>query len=193
MAQTKDEKKRIGIRDAVISDVVEYGLGNAPISRIAKRAGVSAGTIYIYYPNKDEMLQSIFMEIKSTIHEVMMDAHQSERSSGQGIRAMWFAMYEFILEHPDMFAFHEAVSSEKLLKAEQRVNANLMAKDIHDILVTAINDGTLKAMPIDSLVSLLIAPAVSLARRQLKAEHLNKDDAKQLFDAIWLGIADQSD
>ena len=192
MAQTKDEAKRIAIRDAVITDVVENGIGNAPVSLIAKRAGVSAGTIYIYYPNKDEMLQSIFLEIKSMLHDAMMAAAKSGASSEDCIRLMWFALFRFILEHPDMFAFHEAVSAEKILSSDQREDVVRMAGDVHRVLRAAVNDGTLKDIPIDGLVSLLIAPATSLARRMLASGSQDGEVAEQVFQAIWIGIAKPS-
>lgn len=189
MAQTKDETKRLAIRDAVIADVVENGLSKAPISRIAQHAGVSAGTIYIYYPNKNEMLQSIFLEIKSLMHGTMMDAHHSGSNSTESIRLMWFAMFRFILEKPNMFAFHEAIDAEKLLSSHQRVELTEMAIDIHKALSAAIDDGTVKDMPMDCLVSLLLAPAVSLARRMLAGNSKDVEKANCVFEAIWNGIA----
>ncbi len=190
MAQTKDENKRIAIRDAAIADVVENGLGNAPVSQIAKRAGVSAGTIYVYYPNKEEMLQSIYLEIKSLLHDAMMSARRADTSSAGSIRSMWFAMFNFILQEPDMFVFHEAVSAENLLNPSQRGEIASMANDIHEVLRSAIDDGTLKDMPMDCLVSLLLAPAVSLARRMLSSGSNEMKNAEHVFQAIWDGISE---
>lgn len=189
MSQTKDENKRIAIRDAVIADVVANGLGKAPVSRIAKRAGVSAGTIYIYYPNKDEMLQSTYLEIKSLLHDVMINAYQTTSSSAEGIRSMWFAMLRFIVENPDMFAFHEAISAEKLLNPDQRDDISAMAKEIHELLLSAIGDGTLKDMPMDCMIPLLNGPLISLARRTLSNGSTQLENADLVFDAIWAGIA----
>lgn len=189
MAQTKDEKKRIAIRNAAIADVIENGLGNATVAKIANQANVSAGTIYVYYPNKEEMLQSIFIEIKSMLHDVMIDAHQSGKSSAESIRLMWFALFYFIFENPNMFAFHEVVSAERILNVQQNGNVSAMAADIHDILQSAINNGTLKSMPLDCIISLLLAPAASLARRMLSSGSKDMEKASQLFQAIWSGIA----
>lgn len=189
LAQQKNEQKRLVIRDAVIADVVEHGLDNAPVSRIAKRAGVSAGTIYIYYPNKERMLQSIFMEIKQLLHTEMMEAWQSGNDSAGSVRAMWFAMFRFVLDNPDMFAFHEALGSNKLLSTTQREDVSAMAQDMHSVLQAAIEDGTLKDMPIDCLAPLLTAPAVSFARRLLANGETATEHADLIFNSIWAGIA----
>lgn len=188
MAQTKDEKKRIAIRDAVIADVVEHGLGNAPMSRIAKRARVSAGTIYIYYPNKDEMIQSIYLEIKTLLHESMLEAYASGTDTKERLRRMWFAMFETMLAKPAMFAFHEIIGAEKILTSEQQSSASAMAVDLRDRLLAGVDDGTLKAMPPECLASLFFAPAISLARRMLDAGQTDLQKGETLFEMIWIGM-----
>ncbi|WP_094092917.1 TetR/AcrR family transcriptional regulator [Paenibacillus physcomitrellae] len=40
----------------------EIGFAETSISKIAKKAGVSAATIYIYYENKEDMLSKIYFE-----------------------------------------------------------------------------------------------------------------------------------
>ncbi|MCY6380753.1 TetR/AcrR family transcriptional regulator [Hoeflea prorocentri] len=173
----------------MIADVVENGLDKAPVSRIAKRAGVSAGTIYVYYPNKDEMLQSIYLEIKSLLHDAMMTASGPGADSAKRIRSMWFAMFGFMLENPDMFAFHEIVAAEKLLGPDQLEEVAGMAGDIHGVLGDAINDRTLKDMPMDCVISLLFGPAVNLARRMLSGGSHDLQKADLVFRSIWTGIA----
>ena len=190
MSQTKDESKRISIRNAVIADVVVNGLGNAPISRIAARAGVSVGTIYIYYSNKKDMLQSVYLEIKKLLHGVLMGVHRAATSSAEAIRSMWFAMLHFIVKNPDMYAFHEAICAEKLLNPDQREDVSIMANEIQGVLLSAVQDGTLKNMPIHCLISLLNGPLVSFARWALSNGSTQpKKDAEQIFQAVWKGIA----
>src|SRR5579885_1096625 len=53
----------------------ERGLANARLEDIAKRAGVSKGTIYLYFPNKEELFremvrQLIVTQLESTEREV---------------------------------------------------------------------------------------------------------------------------
>lgn len=192
MAQTKDENKRVAIRDAVIVDVVENGLDKAPVSLIAKRAGVSTGTVYVYYPNKDQMLQSIYLEIKILLHETMMEAYHSGSDSAERIRLMWFAMFNFMLKNPDFTAFHEAMVPSKLMDSELQRTVRGMASEIHTLLQSAIDDGTLKTMPMDCLVSLLIAPAASLAGRMTIQNTNDTDNPEYVFQAIWDGISSRS-
>jgi AcrR family transcriptional regulator len=65
------EERRKQIVEAVIEVVAERGVPGATVSRIAAAAGVSEGTLYVYYPSRDEMLvaalDSIFMQMLGLI------------------------------------------------------------------------------------------------------------------------------
>lgn len=52
------------IIDAALVVFGERGLSNARLEDIAKRAGVSKGTIYLYFPNKEELFREV---IRSTV------------------------------------------------------------------------------------------------------------------------------
>src|SRR5580765_7380682 len=53
------EERPKQILDAALAVFGERGLSNARLDDIAKRAGVSKGTIYLYFPNKEELLRAV--------------------------------------------------------------------------------------------------------------------------------------
>src|SRR5215468_8320502 len=52
--------KRDAILRAAIDIFAERGYFNAQVADVARAAGVAAGTVYLYYKNKDHLLVSIF-------------------------------------------------------------------------------------------------------------------------------------
>src|SRR5215510_15122444 len=52
--------KRDAILRAAIDVFAERGYFNAQVADVARAAGVAAGTVYLYYKNKDHLLVSIF-------------------------------------------------------------------------------------------------------------------------------------
>jgi AcrR family transcriptional regulator len=65
------EERRRQIVAAVISVVAEHGVPGATVARIAERAGVSEGTLYVHFASRDEMLvaalDSIFEQMAGLI------------------------------------------------------------------------------------------------------------------------------
>jgi TetR/AcrR family fatty acid metabolism transcriptional regulator len=65
------EERRAQIVDAVLRVVSEHGVPSATVARIAAAAGVSEGTLYVYFESRDDMLraalEAIFGEISDLI------------------------------------------------------------------------------------------------------------------------------
>jgi TetR/AcrR family transcriptional regulator, fatty acid metabolism regulator protein len=58
----KNKPKYKKIIEAAVAVIAEKGFHQAQVSKIAKRAGVADGTIYIYFKNKEDILTSLFSE-----------------------------------------------------------------------------------------------------------------------------------
>ena len=69
----KDDEKERSIKDAVIKLILQEGFHGASISKIAKLAGVSPATVYIYFDNKENMLQDIYTEYSEEIFDYLLD------------------------------------------------------------------------------------------------------------------------
>src|ERR1700712_4300462 len=58
------EERPRQILDAAFAVFAERGLAQARLEDIAKRAGLSKGTIYLYFPNKEELFREV---VRSTV------------------------------------------------------------------------------------------------------------------------------
>ncbi|MCD6430755.1 MAG: TetR/AcrR family transcriptional regulator [Deltaproteobacteria bacterium] len=75
-----DPRKRakyLAIIEAALEAFSEYGYHDCPVSKIAQKAKVADGTIYLYFANKEEVLVSVFQEkmnrLISDIEELTTD------------------------------------------------------------------------------------------------------------------------
>src|SRR5690349_10335712 len=66
------EPARAGKRDAILRAAIdvfaERGFFNAQVADVARAAGVAAGTVYLYFRSKDDLLVSIF---EQTVREAI--------------------------------------------------------------------------------------------------------------------------
>lgn len=190
MARPKDEEKRQAIRDAVIAVVIEGGLANVSVSKIAKRAGVSPGTIYLYFANKEELIQQTYLDIKTDWFETMFAAADSGEDSAAKIRNMWFALFDFVVDRPNDFLFSETVGAAHLIDASNEVSIAKKIKKLESVMTKAIKDGTLAKAPTASIQAVLMAPAVQLAKSAARDKKKVKPALlRDTFDIVWKGLA----
>ena len=73
--RVRDENKQRALMEAAITVVNEIGLASSSVSKIAKEAGVSPATIYIYHKNKEDLLVSTYVQIKRDLAEAFLGTY----------------------------------------------------------------------------------------------------------------------
>ena len=89
MARPKSEDKRNAITDAATRLFAERGLAAAPTSEISKLAGVAEGTLFTYFGTKDELINSLYREIKLELADAMMSDFPRKRNLRTRMRHVW--------------------------------------------------------------------------------------------------------
>src|SRR5262245_33063407 len=84
------EERPKQILAAALAVFGERGLGAARLEDIAKRAGLSKGTIYLYFPNKEALFQEVIR------HTVIAKIEESERELGDLTRSPTEALTRFM-------------------------------------------------------------------------------------------------
>ena len=70
--RTKDDEKEAALFEATVKLVNETGFASSSVSKIAREAGVSPATIYVYHKNKEDLLVSTYIEIKLNLSKALL-------------------------------------------------------------------------------------------------------------------------
>ncbi|MFC4766717.1 TetR/AcrR family transcriptional regulator [Effusibacillus consociatus] len=79
---------------AAITVIGQAGYHNAPISRIAKEAGVADGTVYLYFKNKEDILISILRETIGQITTRIEEYFETETDPIRKLRYLVTVYFE---------------------------------------------------------------------------------------------------
>src|SRR5215831_11681244 len=88
MARPLSDDKRTAILEAAAEVVAGLGV-SAPTAKIAKAAGVAEGTVFTYFATKDELLNQLYLEIKTDLRDAMMTGYPSGKSIAHRSRHVW--------------------------------------------------------------------------------------------------------
>jgi AcrR family transcriptional regulator len=107
----KDDEKQKNIKEAVIKLILQEGFHGTSISKIAKEAGVSPATVYIYYENKEDMLHEIYREYAEETFHFLKSELEGCIEGKQIIRILVDEYYNYIRMNEEIFHFVEQFSS----------------------------------------------------------------------------------
>ena len=128
--RSKDFDKQGRIKEAMIRLILRDGIDGTSMSKIAKEAGVSPATIYVYYESKEDMLSEVFREYAGKSYDYLMNRIHPTMDAGELIEAIIKGYYYFTVEHKEIFSFVEQCSRSPVLSggfSEKECSCGIMA------------------------------------------------------------------
>ncbi len=130
----KNKPKYNQIIEAAVVVIAENGYHASQVSKIAKKAGVADGTIYLYFKNKEDILVSVFKEkMGQFIEQIAAEINKEEKTDEKLLTLIRMHFSQLASNH------HLAIVTQLELRQS---NSELRYK-INDILkpyLTVIDD-----------------------------------------------------
>ncbi|MFX4314213.1 TetR/AcrR family transcriptional regulator, partial [Enterobacter sp. 63] len=114
MARQKSKHKKIALLESATEIVAIQGLG-APTAQIAKRAGAAEGTLFRYFPTKDDLLNELFVYLTGNLGEALKYCFDEAAPLKDRTRTMWNSYIDWGIAHPSAHkAMNQLAVSEKV-------------------------------------------------------------------------------
>jgi AcrR family transcriptional regulator len=94
------------IQDAAMRVIARKGMAAATMQEIAEEAGVAKGTIYLYFRDRDELVEKTFETAITQLLGKVERALESESTVEQKIRAAIAAKFAFFRENREFFRLY---------------------------------------------------------------------------------------
>ncbi|MBR4455917.1 MAG: TetR/AcrR family transcriptional regulator [Solobacterium sp.] len=162
--RTKDPEKQRRIKDAMISLILKEGISGASVAKIARDAGVSPATIYVYYDSKEEMLAEVFSEYAFSTYHYLTERIYREMSGAQLIDTLIRSTYAYASEHEEIFSFVEQCSCCPTL--QESVCHTECSFDLLDLIHDYQKRGIFRTCSDENLTAVLFAPVRYIAKNR---------------------------
>jgi AcrR family transcriptional regulator len=97
------------IQDATMRVIARKGVAAATMQDIAEEAGVAKGTIYLYFRDRDELVEKTFERAITELQLRTAAALDGEGSFESKLRAMLAAKIAFFREHREFFRLYTSL------------------------------------------------------------------------------------
>ena len=179
----RKEREKAERRDEIINAgeklFLEKGLAGATMDEIAREVELSKGTLYLYFPSKEELFLEITHRAIATMLSMMRNAIENEEGVLNRLEKFGEAHGRFTIEHPDHFQILMRTTDYSLFRKPELkelghsilANQNEIWKMVTDIIRDGIDEGLFKADtdPLEVSISLW---SISTMMMQMTA-HVN--------------------
>lgn len=191
MTITNGDKREEIIR-AALELIAEQGFHGAPMSMIADRAGVAAGTIYRYFESKDELIMVLFREIDDAIGAEIQKGYQPTKPIRERFHHIFTRLLRYFITHPPHFRYMEQFHNSPYGVALKRDIILRKSGDCYiyrELLEEGVAQQVIKDLPMAILFAIAFGPLKAVTRDHILG-FVTLDDAMidRIMEASWDGI-----
>lgn len=187
MARPRSEEKQLALLEAAAEIVATHGLG-APTSQIAKRAGVAEGTLFRYFPTKDDLLNELYIHLVGSLNEALVGRLNESAPLMMRTQVLWNNYIDWGISNPIAnSAMNQLALSEKI-SADTHEAAMQLCTDMYgtDICALFLNEDNISASYVDAMMTALAQVTVTFAAANPDKAEAYKEVG---FNVMWQGFA----
>jgi len=189
VTRVKSAEKRVALLKATLSLVNNNGFHDAPMSKIAKIAGVSPATIYIYFENKQDLINQLYLEVKKSFSNYAFNNYSDNLSVEKGFELIWFNIADFKLNQIEEAIFLSQCDNTPLIDEKSRQEGIKHLQPLLNLWERGQKEGIIKPISPYILYAFTIYPlAFLMINQQHNFCKLDKNKLKDAYKAAWDSI-----
>lgn len=179
----RDENKEAAIRNDALEMAVKDGFDGLSMQKLARSAGVSPATIYIYFKDRDDLILQLFLQEMKKMTDATLEGFDPSMRFDEGLKIQWLNRARFCIQNPTSMHFLEQIKyspyHEAFMKKADTTFQKIMGEFVHN----AINRREIVKVPLEIFWSLAFAPLYQLVKmhmsgRGLRGEKFFLDDKR---------------
>jgi len=186
----KDEDKANRIYRAAIKVINQEGFQGCSMNRIATEANLAPATIYLYFENKEDLINKLFIHLKSKMGNSYF-SHDTDLSPSKGtFRTIWLNHYQYIIENPEEYDFLENFSNCPLIDHIEKEYKHDYCPTFDLLFEQSKAAKLIQPLHNDIIYSLLFAPVSQMVKKSKSiGTTLPTNDLIQIFEASWKAVS----
>lgn len=186
-------QKSIDKRNALIKATIELvnnrGFHATPMSKIAKMANVSPATIYLYFENKQDLVNKTYIEVKSQYTAYAFANYSDTMAVEDGFENIWKRIATFKLKESENAMFLAQCDNTPIIDELSRKEGIKHLQPLLDLWERGKTEGIIKPMSDYLLYAYAINPLSFLMMAQKRGDfQLDKAHLEEAYQSAWNSI-----
>jgi AcrR family transcriptional regulator len=186
------------IQEAAIRVISRKGMAAATMQEIAEEAGVAKGTIYLYFRDREELVEKTFETAIGQLHKRLDAAMDAAGTFEERLRSLITAQFSFFSENREFFRLYHSlrmpqgsVTQQRRQKRTCQPQFRARLDRLSGVLKQAMDDGEVRPLDPGRLALFLIEGSIAIVLERLNddAPPAESEDVELIVSTILAGIA----
>lgn len=184
--------KRQRIIAAAQQELARCGGHGLTMASVARVAGVATGTLYLYFADKQTLLDELQLQVmQRTAHAICSD-HNPRLPLAEQVQGYWLRLFQFFTANPELLrCWQYYIHAQGYIPEQVVAQQDALFAPLVQLMDDALQQQRVQPWPPRLLALFALDSAVSLAEKQHFGLLPPLDNAtlQQLARASWQGIA----
>ena len=145
--QVRSSDKRERILAAALRLFTSHGFHGTPTSQISEEARVSTGTLFHYFPNKNTLIDQLYLSIQKEVVEAMRKNDDRSLPTKQRLEQCLRGFIAWGVAHPEKVRFMEQFYNSPSIGDEVKHQAYDEIRWLLEVSDSALREGILRDLP----------------------------------------------
>ncbi len=177
--------KRDKILNAALHLFVEQGEQATSMKWIAEEAKCGIGTMYNYFPSKENLINVLYFELKIKYINYILTVLDTDKPIKQQFIDTWLKALEFTVNHPTESRFLEKFSHSPLISEQKKKEVFKLLYPLIEIFEKGKKEGIIKNQDAIQLVTFIHG---AITASVLNQPEMNSEDGNAIVLMAWDAI-----
>ncbi|WP_321417427.1 TetR/AcrR family transcriptional regulator [uncultured Methanomethylovorans sp.] len=184
------EDKKTALMITALKLFTERGFHGTSTAQISKEAGVATGTLFNYFPTKEDLINSLYFEVKGELSRSMGKEIQAQSTFQDKLRKMWYNLIEWGLDNQNDFLFVGQFCSSPYITNYTREEVMKEYVFLHNLVKEGIANGDIRDYSEELTIAMFYQASRTVVNFILDSEPHDKNKViEDGFQIIWEGLA----
>lgn len=179
------------ILDSTLNLLASRGFHGFSIRDVAKEAGVATGTVYLYFEDRQDLIEKLHSQIIATVGREVFIATDSNLPLNQQYHHMCRNFWVLFKKKPEIILTKGQFDHLPTdLLASRHEEAKIILEPLFTFFIRGRGEKVLKDLPDEILFSLAFEPYFEIARKSMQGFVMVDDEMlERIISASWDSIA----
>jgi AcrR family transcriptional regulator len=190
MVRKLNPDRKLRFLTSALKLFVAQGVQNTSTAEIARDAGSAAGTLFLYFPTKLDLVNALVLEIGRQQAEAITSLLTPSLSARESFFTIWDGSLRWFLEHVDAYLYIRQVRDSGMISEAVVQESNKYFAYYYEAIQKGLQEGGIKPYPVEIIGEFLYQDLVAMMNR-LRAQpdpSKQEETIRMGFDIFWDGI-----
>ncbi len=185
-----DAEKRARFLQAALKLFVANGVMHTSTAEIAREAGTASGTLFLYFPTKQDLIHELVLQISRDQSEYIRSLLKPSLSVRETFWAIWQGVIQWFWENMEAYQYVQQVRDSGLVEAAVVEESGKYLLYYYEAIQKGLAEKALRTYPIELIGTILYQDVVAVMNlMRAQADPAQREVYLQAgFEIFWNGI-----